>query len=32
MNDCNECPNKDWCSSEEMDNFKCPVKGENNND
>ncbi len=25
---CEGCPNKDWCSSEEMDAPQCPVKGE----
>lgn len=23
---CNRCPDRDWCSSEEMDKLKCPVK------
>lgn len=23
---CDKCPHRDWCSSEEMDKLKCPVK------
>ena len=28
MGECENCNNKDWCSSEEMDAESCPVKNE----
>lgn len=28
MCECENCNNKDWCSSEEMDAESCPVKEE----
>ena len=31
MKDCSKCHNKDWCSSEEMDKLKCPVKDGDDN-
>lgn len=28
MYNCESCRDRDWCSSEEMDRYECPVKHE----
>lgn len=31
MKDCSKCPDREWCTGEELDSEVCPVKEGDNN-